>query len=273
MNVDLQNRPTAGRTGHMPLPARRSIAVLPWILTAVLLITNACTLLSERGRSEGRAILSSVIPAAAGNATDFILGHGNRRELAAAAKTVSDLAKQNEMLAAHRTKLKSAVIRLQRENSAVKAQKVAADNHLLKLQAEHTGLRDRHIALEKDHRTLKDLSGRRAKAVKTVAERISRNLAIHAGELIAELPLRAAPYVGVFTLVTGTALDVMSDCELARALNGLVLEHKEAPLDTHAVCQYTDKIPPATHVWNTVKSKAGLLAVPVYQTIEKLYRR
>jgi hypothetical protein len=215
----------------------------------------------------------SLITAVFGDSVSSISGHRGHVEPTTAAKSAEDLAKQNLALAERRKELEFTLARLQRQNSEIKAQKVEADNRFQKLQDEHTGLRNKHIALEKEQSALKEISVRRANAVKTLADRISRKLALHAGELIAELPLRAAPYVGVFTLVTGTALDIRSDCELARTLNGLVLEYQEAPVDTHAVCQYTDRIPDATQVWNEAKRRAGSFAVPVYQRVERLYQR
>ncbi|WP_141831570.1 hypothetical protein [Herbaspirillum sp. SJZ107] len=215
----------------------------------------------------------SAIKAAIEDSIHSIMGRRPRPASTNAVQTAEDLSRENRILAERKKELESAVNKLQRENSTAKAQKVEADNHLRTLQAEHTGLREKHIALEKDRDALKAISVRRAKVVKTVADRISRNLAVHAGELITELPLRAAPYVGVATLVAGTAVDIKSDCELSRTLNDLVVEHQEAPLDTHAVCQYADKIPTATQVWTMAKSQADKLTVPVYQVVERLYRR
>lgn len=185
-------------------------------------------------------------------------------------KKADDLVRQNMTLTERRKALESTIAQLQLENSQIKIQKNEAASRLEKLQLEHTGLRNRHIALEKEQIALKELSVRRARTVKTVADRISRKLSIHAGELITELPLRAAPYVGVFTLVAGTTLDIKSDCELANMLNALVLEHREAALDTHAVCQYMNRIPPPAQVWSEVKSHANSLTIRAYQSVERL---
>jgi len=186
-------------------------------------------------------------------------------------RPAEDVARHNAMLAKRARELESGIARLEDENSKVRARKAEVDSRLMKLHTEHGLLRDRQAALETERNALKAMSARRAKAVKNVADRITGKLAVNAGGLIAEMPVRAAPYVGVFALVTGTALEIRSDCELARTLNGLVLEHQEAPLDTHAVCQYADRIPAPDQVWTAVKKQSGSMAASVYQTIETFY--
>lgn len=270
MQTDHQPRPEAGRRGEGGRTARRAIAILPWAVVAVLVFTNIAALLSERARSAALDILAPAVKAVSADAAGLFPGQGDRGRPEDVLQAATGMAGQDAMLV---RELESTVARLRLENSDVKARKADAEERLVKLQAEHAGLQKRHVVLETERDALKDMSVRRAKAVKTVANRISGKLAVHAGELIAELPVRAAPYVGVFALVTGTAYDIRSDCELARTLNGLVLEHQEAPLDTHAVCQYTDRIPGATQVWATVKKRSGSVTASVYQTVENLYPR
>jgi len=86
------------------------------------------------------------------------------------------------------------------------------------------------------------------------------------------MPVRAAPYVGVFALVTGTAFDIRSDCKLSRKLNGPVLAHQDAPLETHAVCRHAELIPAAGKAWDMMKKQSGTMAAPVYQAVERCYR-
>jgi len=259
MNMDSNPSPVGTQAGQTRRAARFPLHVLPWVLAIGLAITNIGTLLSEPAQSAGHAILVPAIKAVLDNTT---WGPSKRGERAGVVETAEELARKNRMLAEREKKLESTVAELRRENSVAKAQKVESDRRLVKLEGEYTGLQSKYVALEKDRNALKELSVRRAKAVKTVADRISKKLAVHAGELIGELPLRAVPYVGVVALVAGTALDVSSDCDLARTLNGLVLEHQEAALDTHAVCQYIDKIPSPSQIWNATKSKPGVPAVP-----------
>ena len=270
--MDMLPIPTERATENTRSGSRIPRAFLPWILVIALFITNAVTLLNYRTQSASYDSVMSAMVAIFKDPIGLIFGNVSRREPISPLKLVEDLAKKNMMLAAHSNGLESELANLQRLNSQIKAQKLEVEQIFRKLQDEHIGLRIRHMALEKDRTALKEMSVRRAKAVRAVADRISRNLATHAGELIAELPLRAAPYVGVFTLVTGTAYDIKSDCELSQTLNGLVLEHHEAPLDTHAVCQYMSTVPSATQVWDKVKSRAGSFAVPAYRTVERLYR-
>ena len=246
------------------------MSVVPWIIAGAFFATNIFTVLSVRAQSTGHGTLMAVMKAVSPDSFDVISRLKSLPAPAAEMNKAEDLVKQNMTLTQRRKALESTIARLQVENSQIKIQKNEATSRLEKLQLEHAGLRNRHIALEKEQIALKEMSVKRAKAVKTVADRISRKLSVHAGELIAELPLRAAPYIGVFTLVTGTTLDIRSDCELANTLNTLVLEHQEAPLDTHAVCQYMDKIPPAARVWSEVKSHASSLTVRAYQNVERL---
>jgi hypothetical protein len=265
-----QTHPDPIATVKSRWPVRITMCVLPWIIAGALFVTNMSTLLSDKARSTGCDRVLEVMKALSMDSLDLMSRRKSQPPLANEMKKADDLVEQNMMLTERRKALESTIAKLQLENTEIKIQKNDVTGRLQKLQLEHTDLQNRHVAVEKERIALKEMSVKRAKAVKTVADRISRKLSVHAGELIAELPLRAAPYIGVFTLVTGTTLDIRSDCELANTLNTLVLEHQEAPLDTHAVCQYMDKIPPAARVWSEVKSHASSLTVRAYQNVERL---
>jgi len=260
---------TASRSGHGRFVVRLLLVALPWILAAALVVTNMLTLLSERAYGAGQTALVPVIDTVLNN---WLPPSPHRKELKIAMEANRELSRQNRVLAERQRVKESALSALQRENKALKEQQINVENRFRKLESEHIQLQETRAAIEKDRDALKDDSAKRAKSVRTLANRITGKLAMQAGDIIAELPLRGAPYVGIFTLVAGTALDIQSDCELARTLNDLVIEHGEAPVDTNAVCQYADKIPKATEVWSTVQSRASSLVKPLYQAIERLHR-
>lgn len=271
MNTDAQSRRRAGQAQEKILAARRPTAIVPWVVVAVLLLTNIVALLDGRVHSAAQAFFGPAISMMFGDPTglfpdDRRLGRSGRD-----VQSAESLARQNATLIKRGRQLESAITRLERENSEVKARKAATDGQLVKVQLQHATLRNAHSALEAERSALKNTLEMRGKAVKTVADRVSRKLAVQAGGLIAELPVRAAPYVGVLAIITGATLDIQSDCELARTLNGLVLEHQQAPLDTHAVCRYTDRIPSPEQLWTTVKKRSGTLAAPLLEAVEKLY--
>lgn len=269
-------------TPLLPMPAApaasRSLAhrlltlVLPWTLVLLLVTTNAMTLLNQQMYSAGRSRVELVAATVRGQVSQYGLWRSPApRPSATREDDLEGLRKQNTLYATRQKSLELAMTTLQRQNTEIKGQQGQAEDRFRKLQSQHTHVQEENRRLEHDREALKKASLKRAGAVRNIASRITRRMALRAGAAASELPIRAAPYIGIGALVTATALDIKSDCELAGVLNGLVLEHDEPPLDTNAVCQYADKIPAPAQLWGVVESRANTLLKPLYKAIRSSY--
>ncbi len=245
--------------------------VLPWILVLILTVTNVVTAISPSLRFAEVRAGTTILEKLAESFSLLPFFDKTAGESTQSSKTITELRRQNAQLLERQTKMTSAFSALQRETNDVKAQKTAAEVRFDKLRSEHMQLQQVKTALESEQAASKALALKRAKAVHDVSSYFMRKMAAHAGAMIAELPLRAAPYVGTVALVAAMSADIRMDCEMTRALNTLVLEHQGQPIDTNAVCQYIDKIPSGAQVWIAVQNGAHTLVKPLHQAIARVY--
>jgi len=138
------------------------------------------------------------------------------------------------------------------------------------LQAENEAIKTARATLAKEHEVLKVMTAKRAAAVKALTTRTYVILGHRSTEALATLPVRAAPYLGIAALVGFTAVELRSDCELARSLAALSVEHGNEALDTGQICQAMDKLPTPDSVWQTVKGQASTSLHIAYSTLERV---
>jgi hypothetical protein len=265
-------RPVSSFTqqAHKSRLPHRLLLILPWLLLAGLAASNLMTLLSPSIFLEGRQVLTPLLQAVTGHAPDqLVVVSRERLRSLVASEAGKALTAQRIRSAAQQKVWETTVEVLQRKADELQALKLQADTRFGRLQSEHVHLQATKNTLDKEHEALRAASSRRAYAVQRVVERVTKRMAVHAGEAIAELPIRAAPYVGATALVVGTSLDIQSDCKTARDLKGLVIEYQEPPIDTGLVCRYVSKIPSASQVWRQVESRANTLMKPLYRAIEQ----
>ena len=247
----------------------RTLALaLPWLLVTVLCVTNLMTLSSPGFHLEGRHKLSAVLEAVMGLVPEQPLNIDAPRTGLRTALAIHSASIIQEVVPVRQKALEATVELLQREAQDMKVLKREADSRYISLQSEQMRLAKLNADLNNERKALRAVSFVRAKAVRSAAARLTTRLAVRAGETIAELPVRAAPYIGTVALVVSTSIDIQADCELTRTLNALVLEHGEPAVDTGAVCQYVSRIPTAPQVWGQVESRASAMMQPLYRALE-----
>ena len=215
---------------------------IPWMLVAVLVISNGTTLLSERVHAAAYGLVASVV------------------QLAGAAAAYSMLSRSPAQTRAR------AVDRATRD---LKTQNANYEARHRVLQADHTKLQNSKATLQKEHESLRTLTNERAAAVRNITTRTTVKLAARSAEAVASLPVRAVPYVGIAALVAFTAWEVTTDCELAHSLSDLAAEHENGLVDTDAVCKFVGEVPSADQAWSTVKSQANAMVKGAYTVIER----
>ncbi len=233
------------RTGPAPI-ARRPLAVTPWVLVALLTLSNFSLVISERLHAAAFGALASVAAVAGQSVSDALLARNPTQAKARASE--------------------SAMRKLQSERAALLARNRA-------LQIEKEAIQSSKVALENEQRALKAVVAKRAAAVRTVTMRTSTMLATRSAEAISTLPVRAVPYVGIAALVGFTSWELKADCDLARSLAELNTEHGNEPVDTGQVCGAVEKVPTPQEAWNNVKSRAGTSLRSTYGVLERTAMR
>lgn len=227
---------------HSPI-ARRSLlaAIAPWALVAVLFVTNLGTLVSERLHAAAFNALASIASIAGPAIADAVL---SRSPMKAQAQAVTTATRQ---------------IRAERDELRTR-------NQLL--HREHDELKASRAALAKEHDALRATAAKRASAVKAVATRTTSALASRSADAVASLPVRAAPYVGIAALVGFTTYELKADCEVARTLAELNVEHGNDPIDVGPVCMAVEQVPSPAQVWSSAKAQANSTLRTALETFE-----
>jgi hypothetical protein len=238
----LQRDALPNRTSVIP----RASAAVPWILVLIFALSNIAILLFERVHDAAFDVVAAVVSVAGPGIANAMLA---RSATNAKTRAVEGSTKQ---LQAERAGLLTKNMALHAEVEAVKASKAA---------------------LSKEHDALRATAAKRASAVNAMATRTSAVLATRSAEAVASLPVRAAPYVGIAALVSFTAVELKSDCNVAKALAELNVLHGNAPVDTGQVCAAISKVPSPQHAWDNVKTQAGTALRTAYDALESLANR
>ena len=216
--------------------------VLPWLLVILLLVFNGTTVLNERVNNAAYGVIAAIVG---------ILGESVSQDI---------LSRSPAYI---RTKaVGRATVELRARNTELSAKHIA-------LETEHTRLQANRVALAKEYDALRTSSMKRAVAVNNLAVRATTKLAVRTAEAVTSLPIRAVPYLGIAALVTFTTLEVNADCELARSLADLNVQHGNDPIDVGKICSYVGKVPSVDDAWNQAKSQASGVVKGAYGIIER----
>lgn len=233
--------PTARRQGR-----RAWLTLAPWLLAALLLVSQVATVVSERAHAAAYGVVATVLSMAGRAVADAVLAHSPTKARTHAVEAAT------RRLQAERVALETTMRTIQRDRDAVVAGKAA---------------------LTREHAALQAAAARRAAAVRALANRTASVLAARSAEAVSTLPVRAAPYLGLVALVAFTTQELKSDCDLAKALASLNAEHGNAAVDTGAVCAAVDRVPTPQQAWSSVKVGSGMAWRAAYDSIEAVARQ